>query len=152
VEGSKGRQGRLFLLETKTLNEAVMKRYSLTVLLVCILISLGAVFVWATDSLTAIDHTRKSSRADTRALDGWTAFDKTSCVTLISDDCSRVVIGEASFVIGRWRQNGSYRETELLDSSGRKLKRCLIKPGDRVFVQAVARKDGALFALVIQKR
>ncbi len=89
---------------------------------------------------------------DSRAYDNRRIVEKKSIVTSVAYDCSGVVVGESTFVIGTWRHQGGEKKTRFLDSSGRPVKHCALKPNDRVYVRGVARKDGTIFATIIQKR
>ncbi|WP_300674003.1 hypothetical protein [Desulfoluna sp.] len=73
-----------------------------------------------------------------------------SGVMAIADDCSWIVVGETPFVVGTWSHKGKREKTKFLDASGERMSQCQFKRRNRVYVKGVTRKDGTLFARVIQ--
>lgn len=122
----------------KTVGGSVMNKWQITISWVVL------VFVVGMCSIVGA--------SDSRAFDDRRVVEKKSTVMEVSKNCTSIVIGESTFVIGSWLHEGNHFQTKLLDSAGNSLQRCQLRPQDRVYVKGVARKDGSLFAYIIQKR
>jgi len=108
----------------------------------------------ASDSRTLVLEVPASfaQSSDSRAYDDRRVVEKHSAVMDVADDGSWMIVGESTFVIGSWFHDGRRIKTKLLDASGNAVNHFRFKHRDRVYVKGVARKDGTLFACVIQKR
>ena len=125
------------------------------VLLAAVLATAGAAaFAWAGDSRTLVLEVPASMDpgGSSRVYDDKRVVEKKSEVMEVAADGTWMLIGESTFVIGSWFHDGTRTKTKLLDASGNKAKLSRFKRRDRVYVKGVARKDGTLFAYVIQKR
>ncbi|SCY81611.1 hypothetical protein [Desulfoluna spongiiphila] len=125
------------------------------VLLAAVLATAGeAAVAWAGDSRTLVLEVPASMDPGTgsRVYDDRRVVEKKSEVMEVAADGTWMLIGESTFVIGSWFHDGTRTKTKLLDASGNAAKLSHFKRRDRVYVKGVARKDGTLFAYVIQKR
>ena len=132
----------------------MLKQTGVALLMAGLLVVGGAAGAGASDTRTLVLEVPASMdrTTDSRAYDDRRVVEKKSEVMDVAADGSWMLIGESTFVIGAWLHDGTRFKTKLLDASGKAVKHFRFNHRDRVYVKGVARKDGTLFAYVIQKR